>query len=242
MTFQQHEIEWTPEKSKRLWDFYGSNPHFNALFFGFMAGKFVARRMLSEIRLAPDARILDFSCGPGDIVAALLPKLRSDQRIYATDFSETYVDRVSERFASNRHFGGAVLTRSLPTTYPDNYFDVVMATEVIEHLLDHELEAMVAECKRILKPGGQVFFTTPNNEDYDASKILCPECGCIFHKVQHVRTWTVQSLRDYMELAGFHTVAVKPVAWQWWLGKLRSLARHGRIIKGGLYYIGQKGK
>ena len=28
MTIVPHEIEWTTEKSKRLWEYYGSNPRY----------------------------------------------------------------------------------------------------------------------------------------------------------------------------------------------------------------------
>ena len=118
-------------------------------------------------------------------------------------------------------------------------FDVVIATEVIEHLLDSELEGMLAECRRLLKPGGRVFFTTPNDEDYDASKVMCPEYGSIFHRWQHVRTWNVGTLRAHMERAGFVTRLIQPVAWQAWYGKLRSLLVNRRIVKGGLVYIGE---
>lgn len=43
----------------------------------------------------------------------------------------------------------------------DNYFDVVICTEVLEHVTDPF--AAVLELQRILKPGGQVFVTTPFN-------------------------------------------------------------------------------
>ena len=206
----------------------------------FMAGDLVAERLFSDIHLADDARVLDFSCGPGDVIAACLPRMRDKQEMYATDFSDTYVRRVADRFKDELRFKGSVLTQSLPTPYPAEFFDVVIATEVIEHLLDSELDGMLAECHRLLKPGGRVFFTTPNNEDYDASKILCPECGCTFHRWQHVRVWTVGTLRARVEHAGFITRVVKPVAWQRWLGKLRSLVVNRRIIKGGLVYVGER--
>lgn len=101
----------------------------------------------------------------------------------------------------------------------------------------HELDGMFAECRRLLKSGGQIFFTTPNDEDYDASKILYPECGRTFHRWQHVRVWTAGSLAARVEQAGFTTRVVKPVAWQRWLGKLRSLVVNRRIVRGGLIYV-----
>jgi ubiquinone/menaquinone biosynthesis C-methylase UbiE len=44
--------------------------------------------------------------------------------------------------------------------YPDNYFDVVVSIEVIEHVEDQF--RFYAELQRIARPGGMVIVTTPN--------------------------------------------------------------------------------
>jgi SAM-dependent methyltransferase len=43
--------------------------------------------------------------------------------------------------------------------FNDNSFDTVMATEVLEHCPDPHL--VINEIKRVLKPGGLIFFTVP---------------------------------------------------------------------------------
>jgi SAM-dependent methyltransferase len=53
---------------------------------------------------------------------------------------------------------GVDLTRSLP--YPDASFDLVLLTEVIEHLENHR--AAIAELARVLKPAGHLVLTMPN--------------------------------------------------------------------------------
>lgn len=45
--------------------------------------------------------------------------------------------------------------------YPDNFFDLILFTEVIEHLLRSPL-GVFKEIKRVLKPDGRVILTTPN--------------------------------------------------------------------------------
>jgi len=49
------------------------------------------------------------------------------------------------------------------TPYPldNDEFDAVVMTEVFEHLREYPLQSLV-ECRRILRPGGRLFFTTPN--------------------------------------------------------------------------------
>jgi len=239
MQFERHEIEWTTAKSKRLWEYYGSNPKYREIFFGFMAGDLVARFMFAKIAAPSDARFLDFSCGRGDLVAACLPHLRGKQEIHATDFSDTYVNAVNERFKGEPRFKGAILSEAFPSPFPTGHFDVVFATEVIEHLNDSELDGMLTECKRLLKPGGHVFFTTPNKEDYDAAKVMCPDCGCVFHKWQHLRTWSAETLRERIEKARFITCCVDAVAWLSWKHRLLEMVLRRRYDKNGLVYIGQ---
>ena len=48
------------------------------------------------------------------------------------------------------------------TEYPPEYFDVIVAAEVIEHL--ENPRAVTREWWRILKRDGQLIFSTPNNQ------------------------------------------------------------------------------
>lgn len=50
------------------------------------------------------------------------------------------------------------ITQSFP--YADQSFDLVIAVEVTEHILDHEI--FFSEIARILKPGGRLYVSTPN--------------------------------------------------------------------------------
>lgn len=45
--------------------------------------------------------------------------------------------------------------------FPDESFDLIWCSEVIEHLLSPE--AFIEECERTLKPGGKLVLTTPNS-------------------------------------------------------------------------------
>ena len=64
-------------------------------------------------------------------------------------------------------------TDSFP--YEDNFFDVVLFCEVIEHLLSDPVHALT-EIRRVLKPGGDLIVTTPNVARLDnVRKIIAGE-------------------------------------------------------------------
>ena len=46
------------------------------------------------------------------------------------------------------------------SSFPDNYFDAVLLSHVIEHVRDPR--ALLSECFRVLAPGGWLSLTTPN--------------------------------------------------------------------------------
>jgi ubiquinone/menaquinone biosynthesis C-methylase UbiE len=45
--------------------------------------------------------------------------------------------------------------------YPDNTFEVIHCSNVIEHLFPNEARAMISEFSRLLKPGGKALIITP---------------------------------------------------------------------------------
>lgn len=99
-------------------------------------------------------RILDLGCGDGthaDIVYRL-----GQVEVYGIDPSDDII-----RLAQSRYPGinfQAASAYNLP--YEDNFFDFVYLIDVIEHL--KEPAKMLAEVRRVLKPGGIVAIQTPN--------------------------------------------------------------------------------
>jgi 2-polyprenyl-6-hydroxyphenyl methylase / 3-demethylubiquinone-9 3-methyltransferase len=103
-------------------------------------------------------KVLDVGCGGGILAEAMA---RKGARVTGIDLSEKGL-RVAELH---------LLESRLPVSYEkamaEEYaaahtgeFDVVTCMELLEHV--PEPESMVAACARLVRPGGQVFFSTIN--------------------------------------------------------------------------------
>jgi SAM-dependent methyltransferase len=116
-----------------------------------------AVKVIRSIPGWPSLRVLDLSCGEG----ALLELLHAaGGEVEGTHYREDdYILKHPRAILSTATIHKEVdLTRRLP--FDDQSYDVVIATEVIEHLPSHS--AMLAEVSRILKPGGYFLCSTPN--------------------------------------------------------------------------------
>ena len=83
----------------------------------------------------------------------------------------------------------------------DCSFDVVFASNLLEHLERALSDRLLAEAVRVLRPGGRLILLQPNFR-------LQP--GRYFDDYTHVAIFTDQSLRDYLAAAGWHVEHVAP--------------------------------
>ncbi|NOT52690.1 MAG: class I SAM-dependent methyltransferase [Chitinophagaceae bacterium] len=116
-------------------------------------------RYAMALELAKNKTILDLACGEG-YGAHLLSKTAAS--VTGIDIDINTIDRAAKKYtASNLKFLTAPAT-AIPLQ--ENSIDVVISFETIEHLSDHD--AMIKECKRVLKPGGLLIISTPNKDKY----------------------------------------------------------------------------
>jgi 2-polyprenyl-3-methyl-5-hydroxy-6-metoxy-1,4-benzoquinol methylase len=96
---------------------------------------------------------------------------------------------------------------SLP--FDDASFDTVFLTDVAEHLATDDLALCMRETARVLKPGGNAVFATPNDEQLSANVILCPHCEGEFHRWGHCQSFTADSLGSLVTRYGFMVLTTK---------------------------------
>jgi 2-polyprenyl-3-methyl-5-hydroxy-6-metoxy-1,4-benzoquinol methylase len=191
-------VQWTPEMVARFWDFELSRP-WN--FFAYQAGSALIARVRKY--LPANARIVDYGAGAGFLMEDLLA---AGYRCGGVEHGEGAVAALKKKFQGKANVIGLWHVREVVGL--EARFDAAFLTEVVEHLYDAELETCLAQIDRLLVPGGRLVVTTPNEENLADNMIMSPETGRLFHRWQHVRSWSATTLRQYLEDRGFLAVAV----------------------------------
>lgn len=193
-----HDVVWTRGKIARFWNQYAAVAVRDQLYFSRTIGPSLLRTVRRHgVSLA--GNILDFGCGPGHLLELLAKYGGSYQGV---DFSKVSVDAAHRRLRGRRGFAAVAAVDALPTHLAEAQFDVVFLVETIEHLLPDQRVATLREVCRLLRTGGKLIVTVPNEEDLAASSIACPDCGCVFHRMQHVSSWSTASLSSLLTSHG----------------------------------------
>ena len=152
------------------------------------------QRLDAFVRLLPQGRknVLDAGCGEGQLIERM-KRASPDSRYVGVDVTEVALVKAHKRcpFAS---FHKADIT-SLP--FKDGTFDVIVCTEVIEHV--PEYRDVLLELARVLKPGGLLLISFPNETLWTIARLLL---GRRPIKVpDHVNSFTPRRMRKVMPLS-----------------------------------------
>lgn len=133
-------------------------------------------------------KILDYGCGPGDM---MLECRREGMDVYGVDAS-----RRSVAMARRRGLDAVIADwDSIPFEYDS--FDVIFMQSVLEHM-DRPMEA-VLELKKYLKKGGWLFLSAPT------------PCSGFWDDPTHIRPYTPKSFRIIAEICGLELLHINYV-------------------------------
>jgi len=158
-----------------------------------------------RLSLRPGCRVLDLGCGEGrHAIATTLAA--PDAHVVALDL--TYPDLLAARRKAREFFRDNagldfVCASGLVLPFATDSFDVVICTEVLEHVIDYE--AMLREIRRILKPSGQLAVSVPRF----GPEWLCWRLSADYHRVKggHVRIFRSARLERTVERLGLRCYA-----------------------------------
>ena len=225
MRHDEHYVEWNEKQISRLWDHYTKTSSVHVNYFAKQCGREILK--WCGVPLKERLEVLDFGSGPG-FIWNHLRNLKAKWHYTALDFSSESIAQIEKNAKGFPQFGGAFHAEKLPTPFNNEQFDVVLLIEVVEHLKSDILDATLREIHRIMRPGGVLLITTPNNEDLSRSMKFCPDCGAIFHEWQHVRAWDVVGLEKELKTYGFTVKKIKTLnfmATRWWVRIVWQLAK-----------------
>lgn len=144
-------------------------------------------RMFDSVKKEVSGQILELGCGVNPLFK-----------------SSTRVDIVSLK-------GCHEADLNYPLTFRDELFDTILALDVIEHLWD--MDTMLKESYRILKPNGRLILTTPNLTSWrNRIAVLLGKNPFMdqYDKSGHVAFLCYRTLRNKLESLGFE-VNIKPM-------------------------------
>ncbi|MBN2078985.1 MAG: class I SAM-dependent methyltransferase [Spirochaetes bacterium] len=238
--FRVHDVIWNDTKINNFWDWISKNKHAN--WFTKLQGKSIITYVRQNIPLK--GNILDYGSGKGYLLSYLMDY---NVRLFGCDFSRESIDYIKNKFNKFPKFENALFIRKFPTKFKDGQFDIVFLIETIEHLTDAYYDSTLNEIHRILKKGGHIIITTPNSEDLTVNRIICPDCGGVFHMVQHLKSFTSFELAAFTSGKGFTTIRCEAVNFEHYNAKSRLRRLIKKILmdiisknRPHLVYIGQK--
>ncbi|MPY82964.1 MAG: methyltransferase domain-containing protein [Actinophytocola sp.] len=175
-----------------------------------------------RLGVGPGRSVIDVGCGGG---RHAFEAYRRGADVVAFDQDAAELDNVAAMFAGMAEAGEAPAEASARTVagdalnlpFPDESFDCVIASEVLEHIVEDE-KAMW-ELARVVKPGGTVAVTVPRW----LPERICWALSDAYHEVEggHVRIYRAGQLTDRLRAAGLrplhrdHAHALH--APYWWL-------------------------
>ncbi len=146
-------------------------------------------------RVPEGSLVLEMGCNSGGLSKILMS--RRFCFCHGVDVAPHMTKRAREK---------GILAKTLPaekTEYPDNKFDVVVASELLEHVFD--TKAIVNEAFRVLKEGGKFVGSVPHERSYTNKK----RGGVVNHNY-HCVVFNEKSLRDLLSET-FHSVETEAV-------------------------------
>jgi predicted SAM-dependent methyltransferase len=164
------------------------------------------------------------------------PKVKSDQKLLNLGSSTLYFEGWCNadffpnfiRFKFWKHFlkKESKLDWQLDFRYPlkckNDFWDGIFTEHTLEHLYPHEVEKLLCELHRVLKPNAWIRIALPDLKKYidfyndkstqpEFMKIYGSGCDAIRNLTQnyaHLSLWDSETLTLFLENAGFRNISV----------------------------------
>jgi len=190
-TFQTKEFYWNSSKSYAL--------------------NYIEKTLFSLLKITDnptDSIVLDAGCGGGYLLNQLY--IKGYKNVYGFDISRSGIDIAKKTYPNlkNRFQVHDCYSEILPIDYPKNNYDIIISTEVIEHL--YSPETYLKNIYYWLKPSKYLVLSTPYH-GYLKNLLIC-----IFNKFDshfnpieeggHIKFFTFKNLNLLLKENGFQVI------------------------------------
>lgn len=149
------------------------------------SGEHFHRYNIAESYVKRGDVVLDIATGTGYGSHQL--SLVTHGKVIGGDISTEAIESCKKKWPSRENLSFQVMDgSSIP--FPDNYFDKVVSFETIEHTTKYD--DMLKEFRRIVKPDGIIFISTPN--------ILINSPGGVVINKYHTHEFTYEELEELL--------------------------------------------
>lgn len=168
------------DKSENFYNKYFEGE--NYLLYKYDVGAFCTRGAIKKLIKSKNGNLLEIGTGLFPVLFDL-PQFNC----FGVDISKSSVEKNIKlanklKFRANFEIANA---EQLP--FESNFFNVIVSSHTLEHIKNDE--AVIKECLRALKPGGEVIFFVPGRIDGTASKSE-------WEKLGHYRSYNKKRFKD----------------------------------------------
>jgi demethylmenaquinone methyltransferase/2-methoxy-6-polyprenyl-1,4-benzoquinol methylase len=113
---------------------------------------------LDMLNALPSERMLEIGFGTGHCLVALARDVGEKGRIFGVDLSESMVTQAEKLLTENQMAGRVELEQAdaIHLPFKANSLDGILMTFTLELFDTPEIPKVLAECRRVLKPGGRI--------------------------------------------------------------------------------------
>ena len=170
-------------------------------------GRYVAMADAARKRFGRDGgRVLNIGVGPGRLERILLER---GWRVASLDPSANALAALAGLEVDAR----VGYAQQMP--FDAGAFDVVVASEVLEHIAPAVRAQVLAEIPRVLAPGGWFVGSVPYREVLADQEVICPDCAKVFHRWGHVSSFDIPQLQSELGRS-FEAVSCKRLSFVDW--------------------------
>lgn len=158
-----------------------------------------ASRMVAVLKeIKSKEKVLDLGCNDGGLTDKIAKR---GNEVLGVDLPR--VIEIAKKKYPSLKFLAFDLSQEFP--WGDNSFDLIVAPEIIEHMVDDIL--FLKRCYRVLKKGGRLILTTPNMA-YVRTRMRLLR-GKYSEGETHIHQYTFATLRRRLEECGFKIIKEK---------------------------------